>query len=87
MYCNQTGCDSAQDYIEIIALSPTNKNGARASSSSKRLYLRDVQTENKWVSNSLDFLVTDDADNDLTVIIFKSQPFFLILKILTLFLR
>ena len=77
MYCNQTGCDSAQDYIEIkVASSSSNKNGARASSSSKRLYLRDVQTENKWVSNSLDFLVTDDADNDLTVIIFKSQPFF-----------
>ena len=79
MYCNQTGCDSAQDYIEIKASSSSNKDGARASSSSKRLYLRDVQTENKWISNSLDFLVTDDADNDLIVIIFKFHPYFLIL--------
>ena len=66
MYCNQTGCESAQDYIEIKAISNNNKQKAQISLS-KRLYLKDIQVENKWHLKTLEFLVTEDVETDLTV--------------------
>ena len=56
MYCNQDNCTKAQDYIEITLLKIT-----------QRLFLKDLERENKWISKKIEFQISKETDKNTKV--------------------